>query len=812
MKKRLNTKSKLVISLGSIFLVLCMGIIAVLSATKQTTLISSKVTFEARDVSCKVYYEFYHKIGDGDNSKNVLGATISNVTTGIDEKGTYFLITPDTTELDIKVADVKGDNGLKETPTTLPDGTVVDTSYVGYKLTIENTGSRDIYLEIDNSVNNDLDNLTCKFIYDLGESRIATRSNGFCVLNTNYDGDPGVNTGTALGSGSMEMVVYVTDASKNANLDADGNVKKNENISLPITLRAARWEMNADDNSITTVNVTKSSGVDLVSGVVKLYADDSTESFAEESLFDGSTSVANFNDGYKAVNVANAQLVNNLDIFSQIPSNTSFVRFEVEVENKSTLGALLLNVNFNKNNSQVIGVLGIDENKSTSIAQISGNGNTIAKYILKVNITSISKLLNLEFDVNLKFISYDSSLDDTSTASNFSYTENASGGYSISVNRANMPTDSISIPYFRNGRLVTEIADAGFAGVFTNGSMSISVALPESIKSIGANAFGGCVAVKVINLPEGLETIGASAFGGAGLTGELVLPSTLKSIGASAFAGQTGFTGGLVLPYSVSKVGESAFVGCSGLNGKLIWSENCQQIPNSCFSGCLGLSGILEIPLRVTNIGNNAFSSTGFTGLYLPSSCMDVGIGAFSGCSKLKDLVLASGAFANGGIKDNTFYGCTSLNNMEGLPYSATEIGNYAFFGCTGLAEIKIRSSVRSIGNHAFEGCVNANLTFEVINNGSALLSIGESAFEGCTSITEVNIPVGVNSIQKRAFLGCNNLISVIFTNSSGWYVSPEYNNRDLGNVVNYINNEQPRIMAEFLKSESGGGTLWLYK
>ena len=42
----------------------------------------------------------------------------------------------------------------------------------------------------------------------------------------------------------------------------------------------------------------------------------------------------------------------------------------------------------------------------------------------------------------------------------------------------------------------------------------------------------------------------------------------------------------------------------------------------------------------------------------------------------------------------------------EGITYSVTSIGEYAFWGCSGLTSVVIPNSVTSIGNAAFWGCI----------------------------------------------------------------------------------------------------------
>ena len=75
---------------------------------------------------------------------------------------------------------------------------------------------------------------------------------------------------------------------------------------------------------------------------------------------------------------------------------------------------------------------------------------------------------------------------------------------------------------------------------------------------------------------------------------------------------------------------------------------------------------------------------------------------------------------------------------------SVTSIGDYAFYGCSGLTSITIPSGVTSIGDWAFYDC------------------------SGLTSIT---IPVGVTSIGYYAFEGCNSLTiyAEATTKPDGW-------------------------------------------
>jgi len=55
-------------------------------------------------------------------------------------------------------------------------------------------------------------------------------------------------------------------------------------------------------------------------------------------------------------------------------------------------------------------------------------------------------------------------------------------------------------------------------------------------------------------------------------------------------------------------------------------------------------------------------------------------------------------------IGQYAFYGCSGLTSVT-IPNSVTAIFDYAFYYCSGLTSITIPDSVTSIGDYAFYGC-----------------------------------------------------------------------------------------------------------
>ena len=135
-----------------------------------------------------------------------------------------------------------------------------------------------------------------------------------------------------------------------------------------------------------------------------------------------------------------------------------------------------------------------------------------------------------------------------------------------------------------------------------------------------------------------------------------------------------------------------------------------------------------------------------------------VGNYAFYGCSGLTSVTIPEGVTS---IGSSAFSGCRSLTSVT-IPEGVTSIDYYTFEDCSSLTSVTIPESVTSIGNSAFSGC--SGLTSVTILEG--VTSIGNQAFYGCSSLTSVTIPEGVTSIGDSAFWGCSGMTSVTIPDS----------------------------------------------
>nr|WP_293530113.1 leucine-rich repeat domain-containing protein [Prevotella sp.] len=101
----------------------------------------------------------------------------------------------------------------------------------------------------------------------------------------------------------------------------------------------------------------------------------------------------------------------------------------------------------------------------------------------------------------------------------------------------------------------------------------------------------------------------------------------------------------------------------------------------------------------------------------------------------------------NDRIGDYMFYRCEGIKELK-LPSEIWGIGNFAVCSCNGLTNLVVPSQVNIIGSYAFSLCGN----LEKISMSSNVTSIGKCAFYLCSSLENLTIPPCVTSIREGTF------------------------------------------------------------
>ena len=281
-------------------------------------------------------------------------------------------------------------------------------------------------------------------------------------------------------------------------------------------------------------------------------------------------------------------------------------------------------------------------------------------------------------------------------------------------------------------------------------------------------AFYKCDNLESIILPDGLKKIGYDAFYGCTRLKSVTIPDSVTSIGDKAFEKCTGLIS-ITIPDSVTSISSFAFNGCNSLEEITIpfvgWSEDTTDAALSVFGSIFGYTTDKTVAGTVNQAKsikiNNEWNTCYY---YIPSSLKKVTItgqhipsGGFRGCSMIEEIVFGNVT----DIGEYAFYDCTGFTEIT-IPDSVTSIGSFAFYSCTGLTSITIPDSVTSIGYGAFYSCTG--LTSIIIPD--SVTSIGDKTFYGCTGLTEITIPDSVTSIGKDAFYDCTGLTSIIILDS----------------------------------------------
>lgn len=103
-----------------------------------------------------------------------------------------------------------------------------------------------------------------------------------------------------------------------------------------------------------------------------------------------------------------------------------------------------------------------------------------------------------------------------------------------------------------------EVSGIGENAFYSCDGFTGDLIVPDSVESIGNNAFYDCGFEGRLNLSEKLKSIGDAAFYGCNFTGNLVLPESLEEVGTKAFYGCR-FTGNLNIPESLTSIGDNGF-------------------------------------------------------------------------------------------------------------------------------------------------------------------------------------------------------------------------------------------------------------
>lgn len=292
--------------------------------------------------------------------------------------------------------------------------------------------------------------------------------------------------------------------------------------------------------------------------------------------------------------------------------------------------------------------------------------------------------------------------------------------------------------------------------------------VPGNVYSIGVGAFTECKNLEKITLPEGIEEINIGAFEDCTNLQYVNLPDSIEELEREVFMNCSSLDN-IVLPGKITELKSSTFEGCSSLNN-IILPSKLVSIGMNVFSGCTSLTEI-NIPDQVESIGWYAFSEcSSLKSVDIPASVKTIDKeNPFQWCYALETINVDAqnewyysqdGVLFEKATKSLMIYPVGKTDTVYNVPEGTLEIGNGAFWGCSALKDINLPSTLQTIKIHAFYDC--SNLTSIDIPEG--ITEIEDRIFAGCSSLKEIklsNIFVisEKNSLEVQAAVSLNNPI-----------------------------------------------------
>ena len=388
------------------------------------------------------------------------------------------------------------------------------------------------------------------------------------------------------------------------------------------------------------------------------------------------------------------------------------------------------------------------------------------------------------------------------------------------------------------GENVTNIGHYAFASCSNLTTLNYN-----AINSNASNAYMDygwleyCPNLHTLNIGENVQMIPDNAFYGGwsdlSFTGDLVIPNSVTTIGENAFRGN-GFTS-ITIGGNVESIGNQAFYDCSSINllyclvetlpalGENVFQYVNQTIPvyvpcnavetyqNASWGGFSNFNGICGGVIvveaepaaggtttgagtyeagqycTVTATANAGFAFANWTvNGVIVSTNSEYTFPIYSDMTIVAHFVTDGNiVFADANVKSicvanwdansdgelsyaeaasvtdlsNYFQYNSSITSFDELQYfiGLSTIGDNAFYNCYGLTSIVLPNALTSIGNYALYGCYG--LTSVVLP--SSLTSIGNYAFYSCSGLTSIVLPSSLTTIGDYAFYYCSNIQSI---------------------------------------------------
>lgn len=171
----------------------------------------------------------------------------------------------------------------------------------------------------------------------------------------------------------------------------------------------------------------------------------------------------------------------------------------------------------------------------------------------------------------------------------FDFTLLTDGTYAVSVKEEAKQAETLTVPSEYDGVAVTSLSRRAFYGM----KKLTGITLPETVTSVGVEAFKGCTALTEIDLTP-VTKLAKSAFEDC---------ASLKKV----TLGQ------------IAEIPDWCFADCGALTD-IALPDTLEKVGNYAFSQCTALSSVVFPTQKTLKIGDYAYSYAGITELKIPAN------------------------------------------------------------------------------------------------------------------------------------------------------------------------------------------------
>ena len=294
-------------------------------------------------------------------------------------------------------------------------------------------------------------------------------------------------------------------------------------------------------------------------------------------------------------------------------------------------------------------------------------------------------------------------------------------------------------------------------------------------------------ALESVVIPDTVTTIGDEAFYGCGKLKEIQLPASVTSLGNRVFAQCTSLTSADLSLLTITWIPSYAFNGCNALKA-VSFPQTLEYVSMSAFQHCTALEELTFPDNSIAFDDNCFYNCSSLSNVTFPTKYCDFDYYSFGNCTKLLDITVSGDStldYNSIGFYDDGASG--TVKQVPGVTFHVPFNSNVQHYVApkeafilkptdgvkyTVLEDQTVRIdqiSVKSTG-----------ITIPARIEGMPVSAIGTRALKGLSGVTNITLPNTLTSIEDYAFMNCTSLSGCYIPAAVTWIGSNAFYNTQL--------------------------------